>query len=110
MDSFKYVQEKFVVVVKVAKTGDVKDKLCVFAKNKSLALFKIKGKFYCIDNTCPHLGGPLCKGEVKEFIVECPWHGSKFDVRNGKLKGPPADENVKSYKVTVKGEDILVDL
>ncbi|MBI4146987.1 Rieske 2Fe-2S domain-containing protein [Candidatus Woesearchaeota archaeon] len=97
-------------MVKIAKVGDVKGKLCISMKGKSLALFNVKGKFYCIDNTCPHLYGPLCKGPRNGFIVSCPWHGSKFDIRNGSLQGPPARTGVKSYKVTVKGDDILVDL
>ena len=97
-------------MVKVAKVGEFKDKLCVLAGGKMLALFKVKGKYYCIDNTCPHIGGSLCKGDVKSFIVSCPWHGSKFDIRTGELEGPPAREGVKSYKVTVKGENIEVAL
>ena len=97
-------------MVKVAKVGDVKDKLCVLAGGKMLALFKVKGKYYCIDNTCPHLGGSLCKGDVRNFVVSCPWHGSKFDIRTGELKGPPARDGVKSYKVTIKGENIEVKL
>ncbi len=97
-------------MVRVAKVGDVKDKLCVLAGGKMLALFKVKDRYYCIDNTCSHLGGPLFKGEVRNFVVSCPWHGSKFDIRTGELKSPPATEGVKSYKVKVNGHYIEVEL
>ena len=95
---------------KVAKFKDVKDKLCVTAKGISLALFNINGKIYCIQGKCSHSGGPLCQGKVDGKIVTCPWHGSKFDVVNGKLKIGPAVKDVKNYKVKIEGEDILVDL
>lgn len=95
---------------KVAKIKDIKDKLCASVNGKSLALFNIKGKIYCIEGKCSHMEGPLCEGKVNGSIVTCPWHGSKFDVKNGALKGPPAMKGVKSYKVVVKGEDVFVDM
>ena len=95
---------------KVAKLSKLKEKMCISVKGKELALFKIEDKIYCIDNICPHAGGPLCGGELEGKIVVCPWHSSKFDVTNGKVKSPPAKQNVRSYKVTVKEEDIFVEI
>lgn len=97
-------------MIKIAKKSDVKDKLCVKAKGKALALFKIKEKYYCTDNKCTHLGGPLCKGNIEDHTIVCPWHGAKFDVKTGKVKGLPAKADIKTYKVEIKGDDILVDL
>ena len=105
---FKYNRCLTMCVIKVAKVGDVRTKLCVSAKDKSLALFRIKGEYYCIDNYCPHLYGPLCEGQRNGFVVTCPWHGSKFDVRDGSLKAPPARVGVKTHKVTVKEGSIFV--
>jgi nitrite reductase (NADH) small subunit/3-phenylpropionate/trans-cinnamate dioxygenase ferredoxin subunit len=48
-----------------------------------IALFNVNGTFYAIDNTCPHSGGPLGEGHLDGDIVECPWHGWKFNVRTG---------------------------
>lgn len=95
---------------KVAKVKDLKDKLCVSAKGIALALYNVKGKIYCIENKCAHIGGPLCQGNVDGYIVTCPWHGSKYDIRDGSLKGGPALKGVKSHKVKIDGEDILVDI
>ena len=96
---------------KIAEIGDFKgDKLCVQFRGKSYALFKVGKRFYCIDGKCTHVGGPLCQGFVDGKIVTCPWHGSKFDVTTGKVVGAPAKKDEKSYKVTVKGDDILIDL
>ena len=95
---------------KVAKLSEVKGQKCVSVKGKKLALFNIKGKIYCIDNTCTHMGGPLCEGTLSSNIITCPWHGSKFDVKTGKVVGPPAKKPVKKYKVTIKGGEVFVDV
>ena len=95
---------------KVAKIGDVKEKLCVKLDDKKLALFNIKGKFYCIDNSCSHAGGPLCKGSLDGFLVSCLWHNSKFDIKTGKVKAGPAVKDIKSYKVVIKNNEVFIDI
>ncbi len=95
---------------KVGKVNDIKDKSCIKIKGKELALFKIKDKFYCIDNLCTHANGPLCEGNLNGLTITCPWHGSKFDIKTGKVKAPPAMKDVKSYKVTVKEDYLWIDL
>ena len=48
-----------------------------------IALFNVDGTFYAIDNTCPHAGGPLGEGQLDGCVVECPWHGWRFNVQTG---------------------------
>ncbi len=55
----------------------------------AVALFKVGGKVYCLDNSCTHVGGPLCQGTLHGTVVQCPLHGSRFDVRSGQVVGPP---------------------
>lgn len=95
---------------KVAKLSEINPQLCVSAGLKKLALFKIKNKVYCINNKCTHLWGPLCKGKLGNSIIKCPWHGSKFDIKTGKVKGGPAKKDVKTYKVEIKDGDVYVDI
>lgn len=51
---------------------------------------RIDGKLSAIANTCTHAGGPLNEGKLDGSIVTCPWHGSRFCVRDGHVKGGPA--------------------
>lgn len=95
---------------KVAELKDLKEKLCVSINGKALALFKVKDKIYCTDNKCTHLGGPLCKGKIIGNVIQCPWHKSEFDIKTGKIKQDPAKKDVKTYRVSVKGDDIFVDI
>lgn len=53
------------------------------ANGIQIALFNIGGKFYAIQGTCPHRGGPLGEGDVQDETVTCPLHGWQFNVTNG---------------------------
>jgi nitrite reductase (NADH) small subunit len=78
-------------------------------EGKTLAIANVDGKFYAINNTCLHRGGPLGQGELTDKIVTCPWHGWQYDVTTGKLTMNPS-AGVECYATEVKGEDIWVDL
>ena len=77
---------------------------------RSIALFNVDGTFYAIDNTCTHVGGPLGDGTLVGNEVTCPLHGAQFNVATGKVLGPPARNDVKSYVVRVDGSDVLIEL
>lgn len=83
---------------------------CVSVDQKKYALFRLSGKVYCLANECTHLGGPLCEGLIDGHVVECPWHGSRFDIRSGQVVGPPARVPVRSYPCTVAGGRISVEV
>ena len=96
--------------MKVAKKTDVVEgkPFCAVAEGKKIALFKVGDAYYAVENTCTHMGGPLCRGTLSGDVVECPWHGSKFNVKTGTVVRGPANRPVKQYKVRVVGEDIEV--
>jgi nitrite reductase/ring-hydroxylating ferredoxin subunit len=48
------------------------------------------GELCAISSICSHFGGPLADGEREGDIVVCPWHGSRFDLCTGKVRGGPA--------------------
>ena len=72
-----------------------------------IALFNVEGVFYAIDNGCPHAGGPLGEGKLCEEVVECPWHGWKFDVTSGKRIGNP-NFQVTCCDVHVQGDEVQI--
>ena len=75
-----------------------------------IALFNIAGAFHAIDNSCTHVGGPLCEGEINGHEVTCPWHGAVFDVTTGRVLGPPAAESVSSHNLRIQGSDIEIEI
>ena len=95
---------------KVANKQDLQEGglLKVEPGGKPVVLSMVKGKVYAIDAVCSHEGGPLEEGTLEGYEVECPWHGSKFDVRTGEVKNPPAETPQLVYEVKVEYNDILV--
>ncbi|HSP08120.1 MAG TPA: non-heme iron oxygenase ferredoxin subunit [Candidatus Dormibacteraeota bacterium] len=68
------------------------------------------GNFYAIDDECTHENFLLSQGELFELDVECPQHGSRFNLKTGKVTGLPAVIPTRTYPVTVEGKDIFVEV
>lgn len=96
---------------KVANLTDLKpgDCLSVEAAGAGIALFNVNGTIYALDNTCPHAGGPLGEGLLEGDIVECPWHGWRYDVKTGE-RLENHDFKVACYQVHVVDNEIRVIL
>jgi nitrite reductase/ring-hydroxylating ferredoxin subunit len=96
--------------VKVAESKDIEPSTMkvVDIEGEKVFVTNIEGNYYAIGNVCTHMGGPLNEGTLEGFEVECPWHGSKFDVRTGNPTKPPARQAVSSYEVKMQDNNILV--
>lgn len=96
--------------VKVGKISDVSEgqMMLVESEGERILLSNVDGEFYAIGEVCTHVGGPLSEGTVEKDEVECPWHGSRFNLKTGENTDPPADEPVARYAVRIEGDDILV--
>jgi 3-phenylpropionate/trans-cinnamate dioxygenase ferredoxin component len=96
--------------VKVAETKDVQPSSmkAVDLEEERVCIVNIEGNYYAIGNVCTHMGGPLNEGTLEGYDVECPWHGSKFDVRTGEPIRPPARQAIPIYEVKVENNNILV--
>ena len=68
------------------------------------------GNFYATDGHCTHEMQHLSEGLVDEFEIECPLHFGAFDYRTGDPTVPPVCVALKTYPVTVEGEDVFVEL
>ena len=97
--------------VRIASTQDIlpsQMKAVDLDGNQNICIANIDGKYYAIDNVCTHEGGPLADGTLEGYEVECPWHGSKFDVRTGVVTNSPATEPEPTYEIKVDGDNILI--
>lgn len=73
-----------------------------------VAVFNVGGELYAIGAVCPHEGGPLEEGEVENGRVTCPWHGSVFDLKTGKVLTPPARNDVPVFAVRKEGDLVIL--
>jgi nitrite reductase/ring-hydroxylating ferredoxin subunit len=78
--------------------------------NSYVAIFNVEGEFCAIDDECTHEEASLAEGFVEGHLVECPLHGSQFNVRTGEVLSLPAVVPVRSYPVKLENGRILVEL
>jgi nitrite reductase/ring-hydroxylating ferredoxin subunit len=82
----------------------------VETNGKSILLANLNGEYFAIGNICNHEGCTISDGTLRAEKVECPCHGSTYDVKTGAvLKGPAASPE-PSYKLRIDGDQILVIL
>ncbi|HKS75144.1 MAG TPA: Rieske 2Fe-2S domain-containing protein [Terriglobales bacterium] len=55
-----------------------------------ILLVRRGSEIYALAETCSHLGGPLSEGKLDGDIIQCPWHGSRFSIRDGHVVDGPA--------------------
>ena len=65
-----------------------------------IALARVGDEFFALSNVCRHAFAPLSDGILEGHEVMCPWHGWRYDVRDGSTDHPDAD--VRTYPVTVR--------
>ena len=82
-------------------TGDLQvDQLRLLrVGDKRIVLGRTAGGYVAFDDRCPHRGGSLADGVMICGTVQCPWHGSQFDVATGEVKAGPAKGNISAYRV-----------
>jgi 3-phenylpropionate/trans-cinnamate dioxygenase ferredoxin subunit len=73
-----------------------------------VAIFNINGEYFAIEDVCTHDDGPLAEGELDGYVIQCPRHGAKFDVKTGKVLAAPAFTDIPVYEVVVEGQEIKV--
>jgi 3-phenylpropionate/trans-cinnamate dioxygenase ferredoxin subunit len=77
-----------------------------------IGIFNCDGTLYAIEDRCSHDNGTLAEGELDqdECTVECPRHGSLFDLRTGKPKTLPAYVPVETFDVRVEDDMIKLEV
>jgi nitrite reductase/ring-hydroxylating ferredoxin subunit/uncharacterized membrane protein len=78
--------------------------------DRRIVLARTDEGFAAFDDRCTHRGGSLAGGATMCGVVQCPWHGSQFDVRSGQVKAGPAKEAIVTYPVTVEGGDVMIQV
>jgi nitrite reductase/ring-hydroxylating ferredoxin subunit len=68
------------------------------------------GMIRAISNVCSHEQASLSEGSIIGTSVECPAHGSLFDLVTGRVSGAPAETAIPTYSVTIEDGQIVVEL
>jgi 3-phenylpropionate/trans-cinnamate dioxygenase ferredoxin subunit len=80
-----------------AKLGDI-----------PIALYRLDGKVYAIDDVCTHEFALLSQGFIEGGAIECPLHQACFDIATGRCLSGPATVDLRTYEVRVDGGEVYV--
>jgi 3-phenylpropionate/trans-cinnamate dioxygenase ferredoxin component len=80
--------------------------------NLEIGVFNCDGAYYAIEDRCSHDDGPLAEGPFDEqaCTVECPRHGSTFDLKTGRPKTLPAYQPVDTFPVIIDQDMIKLEV
>jgi len=74
----------------------------VTIREERIAVFRVDSEVYAIGDRCSHAEASLAEGEVFGHQVECPRHGSEFDMTTGQALSLPATRPVPTYPVSIE--------
>lgn len=100
------VTERFIPVARLSDL-DARGRAVVRVGEALIALVRVDGRLYALDEACPHRGGPLSEGDLDGHLLHCPLHAWPFDVRTGACPSNPG-ARVRIHAVRVIGEEIQV--
>ncbi len=98
--------------VKVGQVSEIPPgaRKIVEAEGTWIAVFNVGGSYHAIEDVCTHDDGPVGDGKLEGYEIECPRHGARFDIRDGRVLSFPAIRPVRSFKAHVEGEDVVVEI
>ncbi len=81
-------------------------------EGRKIGVFNCEGALYAIEDRCSHDDGPLAEGEFdpRTCTVECPRHGSLFDLSTGRPKTLPAYAPVQTFPIAVENDTIVLEV
>ncbi|QDU20799.1 Rieske (2Fe-2S) protein [Urbifossiella limnaea] len=81
----------------------------VEVNGKDVAVFHHEGRFFAVDDLCPHMGASLSGGFVEGGVVTCPWHYWRFRLDDGSWADNPK-VRIGCYPVHVEGDDVVLEV
>jgi 3-phenylpropionate/trans-cinnamate dioxygenase ferredoxin component len=111
MEGTKALTDK-IDVCSAAELAEGQTRLVVAPDGAKIGVFNCGGGLYAIEDRCSHDDGPLAEGEfdAETCTVECPRHGSLFDLTSGRPKTLPAYQPVSTYPVTIEDDTIKLEV
>lgn len=78
--------------------------------SRSIGVYLVNGKYYALEDVCPHAEALLSQGFVEGEEIECPLHGARFHIPTGKCTREPGGRDLACYEAKREGGRILVRL
>jgi nitrite reductase/ring-hydroxylating ferredoxin subunit len=98
---------QFAAVMKLAELPLGSMRACTVGERELVICHTREGVF-ALDNICTHAHARLCEGRLRATRLVCPLHGASFDIRDGRVLGPPAELPLSTHAVRVVEDTIEV--
>ena len=97
--------------VKVGRAEDLAEGQAMLAQvdGQRIALFHVGERYYALEASCPHEGGPLADGTIEALRIICPWHGYDFHLNTGECGLDPGLRAL-TYPVKIQDGDLLIEM
>lgn len=76
--------------------------------SERIAVGRCADGVFAFSDHCTHRGGPLSDGALVGCAMQCPWHGSQFDIRTGRVIAGPAQEPIKTYEIEIRAGEVYI--
>jgi nitrite reductase/ring-hydroxylating ferredoxin subunit len=98
--------------VKVGEAGEVADgEVSSFSiGDRTVAIANVGGDLHAFDDVCTHQQCSLSEGELDGTVIECPCHGSQFDIMTGEVVEGPATEPIDVFEAREEAGELQVSL
>lgn len=101
-------REGFIAVIDETQLED-RQTLRATVNGVVMTIAKVDGQVYAFQEFCTHRFGPLSEGCFEaNGQIKCPWHGSCFDMRTGKVTNGPAKEDIRAFDAIVRDGKVMV--
>ena len=99
------------VFVSSVKESEIKEgqMRAVRVKGKPILLVRVGGEVFGISNRCPHMGCTFEGGILRDYLVMCPCHGWKFDIRNGQYI-ENKQTTLQTYRCKIENRKIFIEI
>ena len=82
----------------------------VASDGPGILVVNVDGNYFAMDDTCTHQGASLSEGSREGSTVSCPWHGSTWDCKTGRLIDFATKlKDLSSYKITVEADSVYIE-
>ncbi|MFN3929618.1 MAG: Rieske (2Fe-2S) protein [Thermoflexus sp.] len=78
-------------------------------EGRAIALTRVGDQVFAFGDVCTHDGGPLAEGKLEGYVIQCPRHGARFDIRTGRVLRLPAVIPIPVYETKIEDNAVWVN-
>ncbi|MFP6837542.1 MAG: Rieske 2Fe-2S domain-containing protein [Pseudomonadales bacterium] len=80
------------------------------AADINVLVCRVRGTLHAVEDRCSHADNALCPGRLSGYMITCPVHSARFDVRTGTHEGPPAFTGIRSFAIEEGADGAVVEI